>query len=146
MFNFSNLQRKYFSKLILVSFLCIIMHPEKTSSQETLAEKLGYNKDAKLLIIHADDLGFSHAENEATIKSLEEGAVNSSSIIMPGPWVSEIASYVKQNDNKYDIGLHLSITSEWKNYKWGPVASKDKVPTLVNKYGYFMMPARRKQL
>ena len=105
--------------------------------QKTLAEKLGYPKDAKLLIIHADDLGVSHSENAASIKALDSGAVNSASIMMPTPWVEEIAAYARKNKGKHDLGIHLVLTSEWKNYKWGPVASTNKVSTLVNKKGYF---------
>ncbi len=126
-----------FSKTIFLTICLFIMCSTKISSQETLAHKLGYDKDVKLLIIHADDLGFAHTENVASIKAIEEGSVNSASIIMQGPWVHEIASYAKKNDGKHDLGLHLAITSEWRNFKWGPVASKDKVPTLVNEHGYF---------
>ena len=109
----------------------------KGYGQQSLAEKLGYNKDAKLLIIHADDLGISHSENVASIKAMEEGTVNSASIMMPTPWVTEIADYAKSNNDKHDLGLHLVLTSEWENYKWGPVASKEKIPSLIDDHGYF---------
>ena len=137
MFTFHHPKHYNIYKSLFLTFCTLLLFTETISCQETLAEKLGYKKDAKLLIVHADDLGFAQAENAATIKSLEEGVVNSSSIIMPGSWVSEIANYAKKNDNAQDLGLHLSITSEWKNFKWGPVASKDKVPSLINKHGYF---------
>jgi predicted glycoside hydrolase/deacetylase ChbG (UPF0249 family) len=101
-----------------------------------IAERLGYPKDSKLLIIHADDLGVSHSENTASIKAMEKGSVNSASIMVPCPWFPEIANYAKNNPEK-DFGLHLTITSEWKYYKWGPVASKDSVKSLINPEGYF---------
>lgn len=95
-------------------------------AQNTLAEKLGYSNDDKLLIIHADDLGVTHSENLASIMAMRVGAVNSASIMMPCPWVMEIADYAQKNP-EVDFGLHLTLTSEWKYMKWGPVASLGQV-------------------
>lgn len=106
------------------------------AQQKTIAEKLGYPKDAKLLIIHADDLGVTNSENRASVYGLEETPVNSASIMVPCPWFPEIAEYARKNPEA-DLGLHLTLTSEWKNYKWGPVSSRDSVSSLVNKQGYF---------
>jgi len=105
--------------------------------QENLATNLGYSSDAKLLIIHADDLGVSHSENKASIKAMEAGMVNSGSIMMPSPWVLEMAEYAQKNKDSHDLGLHLVLTSEWKHYKWRPIASKEDVPSLINEHGYF---------
>lgn len=107
-----------------------------TAQEPTIAERLGYPADSKLLIIHADDLGVSHSENMASISGLEESPVNSASIMVPCPWFPEIAVYARENKKK-DLGLHLTLNSEWKNYKWGPVTSKDSVKTLINEDGYF---------
>lgn len=104
-------------------------------AQQTLQEKMGYSKDAKLLIIHADDLGVSHSENEATILAMEKGSVSSASIMVPTPWFSEIASYAV-NHPKADFGLHLTLTSEWKFYKWGALAGRTEVPGLTNSNGF----------
>jgi predicted glycoside hydrolase/deacetylase ChbG (UPF0249 family) len=118
-------------KLLTASLLlCSI-----SAFSQTVAEKLGFPADTKLLIIHADDLGVAHSENAASVKAMEIGSVNSASIMVPCPWFPEIASYASQN--KKDFGLHLTLTSEWDQYKWGPVASRDKVPSLVNEQGYF---------
>lgn len=122
-------------KEILLFALCLSFI--STNAQQTLAEKLGYNKNTKLLIIHADDLGVSHSENMASIKAMTNGSVNSASVMMPTPWVKEITSYAKQNTDTHDFGLHLVLTSEWENYKWGPVASKKDVPSLLDENGYF---------
>ena len=105
-------------------------------AQPTLQERLGYSKTAKLLIIHADDLGVSHSQNTASIHALEKGSVSSASIMVPCPWLPEIAAYAATHQSA-DFGLHLTLTSEWDFYKWGPVAGKEAVPGLVNQYGYF---------
>jgi predicted glycoside hydrolase/deacetylase ChbG (UPF0249 family) len=103
---------------------------------KSIAERLGYPRDAKLLIVHADDLGMAHSVNVATMKALGTGLVNSGSIMVPCPWLSEIAAYARSNPQA-DLGLHLTLTSEWTNFRWGPVSSKDRVSSLLDKDGYF---------
>ena len=103
---------------------------------QTLADRLGYPAGTKLVIIHADDLGETHAVNAAAIKALQSATINSASLMVPCPWFPEIADYANSHPDA-DFGLHLTLTSERVYYRWGPVAPADKVPSLVDKNGYF---------
>ena len=106
------------------------------ASGQNLADRLGFPAGTKLIIVHADDLGETHAVNAAAMKALESGTINSASLMVPCPWFPEMADYAKSNPEA-DLGLHLTLTSERVYYRWGPVASIDKVPTLVDQNGYF---------
>ena len=100
----------------------------------SLAERLGYKASDRLLIINGDDVGMCHAANQATIECLEKGLMTSATIMVPCPWFYEIADYARSHPEK-DFGLHLCHTSEWKYYRWGPVAPREKVPGLVDAQG-----------
>jgi chitin disaccharide deacetylase len=106
------------------------------ATARTLAERLGYARDTKLIIVHADDVGVTHSVNAATVTALNDGGVNSASIMVPCPWFPEIADYAKTHQD-LDFGLHLTLTAERIYYRWGPVAPRDKVPSLVDENGYF---------
>lgn len=102
----------------------------------TVAERLGYPADAKLLILHGDDLGVAHSVNVASLDALSRGDITSASIMMPTPWVAEVADYARTHPTA-DLGLHLTLTSEWQTYKWGSVAPSDQVPSLLDSTGVF---------
>jgi len=87
-------------------------------------------------VVHADDLGETHAVNAAAIKALQGGTINSASLMVACPWFPEMADYAKSHPDA-DLGLHLTLTSERVYYRWGPVAPADKVPSLVDETGYF---------
>ena len=121
----------------LLILCCSFLFLSNSSAQNAaVLKKLGYPEDARLLIIHADDLGVTHSENMASIKALESGPVNSASIMVPCPWFPEIAAYARENKDM-DFGLHLTLNAEWKHFKWGPVSSRADVQSLVNNDGYF---------
>src|SRR6266481_3040986 len=108
----------------------------QATAKKTLMERLGYPPDAKLLIVHADDLGMAHSINLASIKGLESGLVSSASIMIPCSWLPEISAYARTHPEA-DLGLHLTLTSEWSLYRWGPVLAKERVPSLLDSDGYF---------
>ena len=124
--------------VLFAALLAILFSTGTLLAQENLATRLGYDADARLLIIHADDLGVSHSENIASFEAIEHGSVNSASVMMPTPWVLEVAEYAKAHPDTHDFGLHLVLTSEWKNYRWGPVSSTDEVSSLLGDHGYFL--------
>ena len=131
-----NLRKSTTVKKGLVFFLVSVCSIIVVGQRKSVQERLGYPKDAKLLIIHADDVGVTHSENAASISAMEKGCVNSASIMVPCPWFPEIAAYARLHPEN-DFGLHITLTSEWKYYKWGPVTPAQQIPGLVNKAGFF---------
>jgi len=113
--------------LAVVSFTLASALPAQ--STRSVAERLGHPAGSKLLILHADDLGVAHSENAASFDALDKGVINSASIMIPTPWVTEVAEYAKKNPNA-DLGLHLTLTSEWATYRWGSTAPRDQVASL----------------
>jgi predicted glycoside hydrolase/deacetylase ChbG (UPF0249 family)/phosphohistidine phosphatase SixA len=110
--------------------------PAMPADTRSVAERLGYPANAKLLILHADDLGAAHSINAASFDALDKGAISSASAMVPTPWITEVAAYARKNPNA-DIGLHLTLTSEWQTFRWGSVESPDKVATLLDSTGTF---------
>jgi hypothetical protein len=108
---------------------------EKEPSKK-IADKWELPEDSKFLMIHADDAGLSHSQNRATMESLIHGQVNSYSIMVPCPWFYEIAQFARNNP-ALDNGVHLTLTCEWENYKFGPVLPVSEVPSLVDENGFF---------
>ena len=119
-----------------ILIISLIFSINSNSQIENIAERLGYDKDAKLLIIHGDDIGVSHSVNIASFEGFKNNAINSGSIMIPSPWVKEVVQFHKNYPN-YDLGLHLTLTAEWKNYKWNGVMSSNEISSLLNEYNEF---------
>lgn len=90
-------------------------------------------EDGIYLIVRADDIGSSHAANVACLESYQNGIVRSVEIMVPCPWFLEAAAMLRENPG-YDVGVHLTLTSEWSNVKWRPLTC---APSLVDSNGYF---------
>lgn len=120
--------------LIVLLFILTVGMVGAAESSPTLAERLGYKATDRILIINGDDAGMCHTANQATIESLEKGLMTTCTIMTPCPWFNEMADYARQHSQR-DFGVHLTHTSEWKYYRWGPVASRDQVPGLVDPSG-----------
>lgn len=106
----------------------------KLAFSQTYAEQLGYPKGAKVVILHVDDVGMSYDSNLGAIKATEKGVATSMSVMMPCSWVPGFVHYFKEHP-KTDAGLHLTLTSEWKDYRWGPLSGKSAVSGLVDTEG-----------
>jgi predicted glycoside hydrolase/deacetylase ChbG (UPF0249 family) len=101
----------------------------------TVQERLGHPATARLLIIHADDLGMAHSVNRATFQALERGWVTSASILVPCPWFPEVARFARARPEA-DLGIHLALTSEWTTFRWGPLSPAEQVKSLLDPDGY----------
>ena len=123
-------------QLVFSTLLSLLVVSTLNAQTRTVAERLGHPRDAKLLILHADDIGVAHSENAASFDALDKGVVNSGSIMMPTPWVTEVAAYAKAHPNA-DLGLHLTLNSEWNTYRWGGLAPRDQTSSLHDPDGTF---------
>jgi predicted glycoside hydrolase/deacetylase ChbG (UPF0249 family) len=97
---------------------------------------LGYPADARLLIINADDFGMCNSVNEAIFGALKEGIVRSTSLMVPCPWAIHAMHFLADRP-VIPFGVHLTVISEWVDYRWGPVTPSEKVPSLIDEAGYF---------
>ena len=118
-------------RLLTLSFLFpIFLHAQDT----TYAERLGYPKGARVLLIHVDDAGMSDESNQGAIVALSDGAATSVSVMMPCPWVPGFVKWLHQHP-QIDAGLHLTLTAEWDDYRWVPLSGRKAVPGLVDSTG-----------
>ena len=101
----------------------------------TLAQQLGYGPDEKLLILNADDFGMCHTVTLATGELFKNGGISSATIMVPPEGFQEGADSAVANPN-WDVGIHLTLTSEWKTYRWTSVSPSAEVPSLHDPAGF----------
>lgn len=102
----------------------------------SLAERLGFAATDRVIVLHADDVGMCHAANEGAFEAMERGAITCGSLMVPCPWFPAAVARARANPGAYDLGVHLTLNAEWPHYRWGPVAGRRAVPSLVDDEGY----------
>ena len=127
----ASIQRLRFVALLGLLFLTAGLQ----ARGETWAEKLGWPAGKKVLILHADDIGMCYEANLAAKAYLTANQIQSAALMVPCPWYNEMADWYKEHP-ELDLGLHLAMNSEWRWYRWGPVAGRNNVPGMVDKEGF----------
>ena len=102
----------------------------------TLAARLGFAPDEKVLVVHVDDLGMCHAANEGGFEAMANGPATCGSVMVPCAWFAEAAARARALGREADVGVHLTLNAEWDHYRWGPVAGRDRVPSLLDDDGF----------
>ena len=99
-------------------------------------KKLGLAANDRAVIIHTDDIGMCQASVEAFADLNEIGIISSGAVMVPCPWFLHAAEYARQHP-QVDLGVHLTLTSEWETYRWGPLSTRDPASGLLDEQGYF---------
>jgi len=107
--------------------------------------KLGFSKSDRLVIIHTDDIGMCHSSIQAYSDLLEFGLISSGATMIPCSWFPLVASYCRQT-SKVDMGVHLTLTSEWDAYRWAPISTRERDSGLIDAEGYFYRSSEETQL
>ncbi len=125
--------------LVMLLFFVAAFISCNGQANSSVIQRMGYDTDDKLLIVHADDLGVAHSVNDASIEAFEEGYISSASIMVPCPWFPHIARYAKAHPEMC-WGIHLTLTAEWEHYKWDGVSSSNEIRSILTDRN-FMYPA-----
>ena len=104
--------------------------------------RLGFADTDRVVILHADDVGVSQASVVAFMELLDVGCVSSGAVMVPCAWFPTVAAYARRSP-QVDIGVHLTLTSEWETARWGPVSTRDPTSGLVDGAGYFYRTRRQ---
>ena len=99
-------------------------------------KQLGFSNDDRVVIIHTDDIGMCQASVSAFAEMVDFGLISSGAVMVPCPWFLEAAAYAKDHPEA-DLGVHLTLTSEWETYRWGPISTRDPETGLMDALGYF---------
>ncbi|MCS6849100.1 MAG: polysaccharide deacetylase family protein [Anaerolineae bacterium] len=101
-----------------------------------ILKKLGFSEHDRVVIIHTDDIGLSHASCAAFSDLWRAGIISSGAVMVPCPWFPKVAAYCRTNPD-VDMGVHLTLTSEWDVMRWGPISTRDPASGLLDDEGYF---------
>src|SRR5215467_57263 len=110
--------------------------PGHGASMSASLQSLGFGPDERVVILHADDIGMCQASISAWAEMLDVGIVSSASVMVPCPWFPKVAAFCRQNPS-VDMGVHLTLNSEWRAYRWGPISTQDPGSGLMDDDGYF---------
>lgn len=104
-----------------------------------LLKKLGLSDNDRVVIFHADDIGMCHASYAAYIELVDEGLFSSAATMVPCGWFPATAVFCRENQSSkaIDMGVHTTLTSEWSNFRWRPVAPIQADSALIDEEGYF---------
>lgn len=97
-------------------------------------KKLGFTNDDRVVIIHTDDIGMCQASVSAFADLVDYGLISSGAVMVPCPWFLEAADYAVSHPEA-DLGVHLTLTSEWQTYRWGPISTRDEASGLMDEQG-----------
>ena len=122
------------SMIALLAVAPVVFAQDAAAPVKTYAERLGFPAGSKVVIFHVDDSGMCHDANVGTKDALLNGVACSTSTMFPCAAAPEFMEMWKANPT-WDVGVHLTMTAEWKNYRWAPLAGKETVPGLVDKEG-----------
>ncbi len=101
-----------------------------------ILKRLGFDAEDRVVIIHADDIGMCHSSVAAFKELYEIGIITSGAVMVPCPWFLS-AMELQNSFPNVDLGVHLTLTSEWKTYRWGPISTRDVKSGLIDPQGYF---------
>lgn len=125
-----------------IGFMALIGLTSTEVTGQNLAERLGLDAGSRYVILHSDDVGMCHAANQAFIEMHEFGLAKCGSVMVPCPWFPEIAAWCREHPD-HDLGLHLTLTSEWRHYRWRPVTPATEMPGLIDEEGFMWRSERQ---
>ena len=131
------------SRILLILFIGVISCSNKERTKNTMnidganwAEKLGFPKGSRVVILHADDIGMCQEANQSAESYLLNNQIQSAAVMVPCQWFNDFSEWSIKHAS-FDVGLHLTLTAEWKTYRWGPISNVRDVPGLIDDDGYF---------
>jgi predicted glycoside hydrolase/deacetylase ChbG (UPF0249 family) len=107
-----------------------------TMPPNPILKKLGLKDDDRVAIIHTDDIGMCQSSAEAFTELNEVGIISSGAVMVPCPWFLHVAGYARERVG-VDLGIHLTLTSEWSTYRWGPISTRDPASGMMDEEGFF---------